>query len=100
MNIKYIKENYYFETLNETHDLSNFNSSSSDLNDFLKNDALKLQEGKLSLTKLIICDDEIIGYVSLLTDIIPLKDIRDDITKKRLKKNYLLITQKNCLQLK
>ena len=66
MDIKYIKENYKFETLNENHDLSEFESDSEDLNDFLKNDALIQQNAKLNLTKLVICDSEIIGFVSLL----------------------------------
>ena len=40
MEIKYIKENYYFETLSEKHDLDNLDCGDNDLNDFLKNDAL------------------------------------------------------------
>lgn len=68
MEIEYIKNNYKFETLSEEHDLSDFECESEDLNDFLKNDALKQQKEKLNLTKLITCDGEIIGFVSLLTD--------------------------------
>jgi hypothetical protein len=82
MDIEYIKENYKFETLSEEHDLSEFESDSKDLNDFLKNNALKLQKDKLNLTKLITCDERIIGYVTLLTDSIPLNNIRDDKVKK------------------
>ena len=78
MKIKDIKENYYFETLNENHDLSYFDCGGDDLNDFLKNDALIQQEMKLNLTKLIICGGRIIGYVSLLTDTLLLKNINDD----------------------
>ena len=33
-------DNYYFETLNENHDVSEFDCGDEDLNDFLKNDAL------------------------------------------------------------
>ena len=36
MDIEYIKENYYFEILNEKHDLSNFECDSNDLTNFLK----------------------------------------------------------------
>lgn len=93
MDIEYIKQNYKFETLTEKHDLSGFECDSDDLNDFLKNDALQQQENKLNLTKLIICDGEIVGYVSLLTDTIPLKDIRDDILKEDIK-SQLNITSK------
>ena len=59
MEIEYIKNNYIFETLTEEHDLSNFECDSDDLNEFLKKDALKQQEEKLNLTKLITCDGEI-----------------------------------------
>ena len=48
------------------------------MNDFLKNDALNQQKMKLNLTKLIICDNKLIGFVSLLTDSIIIKDVRDD----------------------
>ena len=85
MEIKYIKENYRFETLSEEHDLSNFECESEDLNDFLKNDALKQQKEKLNLTKLITCDDEIIGFVSLLTDSMKLKLLRDEVEKEKIK---------------
>ena len=66
MNIEYIKNHYYFETLTEDHDLSKFSCDSEDLNDFLKNDALNQQKVKLNLTKLCICDGEIVGFVSIL----------------------------------
>ena len=85
MDIEYIKENYRFETLSKNHDLSNFNCASDD--------ALTQQKSKLNLTKLVMCDDVIVGYVSILTDTIPLKDIRDEDTKQDIK-NQLDITFK------
>ena len=93
MDIDYIKENYRFETLNGKHDLSDFKCESDDLTDFLKDDALTQQKSKLSLTKLVMCDDTVVGYVSLLTDTILLKDIRDADTKHDIK-NQLDITSK------
>lgn len=93
MNIGYIKENYKFETLTAEHDLSGFNSDSDDLNNFLKKDALEQQNSKLNLTKLITCDEKIIGYVTLLTESIPLRDIRDDKVKEDIK-NQLSLTSK------
>ena len=78
MDIEYIKEHYKFENLTKEHDLSNFECESDDLNDFIKNDALMQQEEKINITKLITCDGNVIGFVSLLTDTIPLKNIRDD----------------------
>lgn len=88
MDIEYIKENYKFETLTEKHDLSNFECDSDDLNDFIKNDALNQKQDKINITKLITCDDEIIGFVSLLTDTIPLKNIRDENIRLKLKLHY------------
>lgn len=64
MDVEYIKENYRFVTLTDNHDLSEFKSSSDDLTDFLKNDALTQQKSKLNLTKLVMCDDTIVAYVS------------------------------------
>ena len=85
MNIKYIKDNYYFETLTEKHDTSNFKTSNTDLNEFLINDALYKQKNKFNVTKLVICDDEIIGYFSLLTDTLVLNKIRDNKLKTDIK---------------
>ncbi|MBQ6100123.1 MAG: GNAT family N-acetyltransferase [Methanobrevibacter sp.] len=94
MKIKDIIDNYYFETLNETHDLSYFDCGDEELNDFLKNDALKQQNEKLNITKLIMFDGKIIGYTSILTDSLILKNINDE--KLRLKiKGKLGIKSKN-----
>lgn len=99
MNAEYIKNNFYYETLNEKHELDNFNSISEDLNEFLKEDALKQQNEKLSLTKLILCDGELIGYVTLLTSQIEIKKIRErykiniikeKLSSKNVNNNYLL----------
>lgn len=94
MKIEDIKENYYFETLNENHDLSYFDCGDEDLNDFLKKDALIQQEKKLNLTKLVICDDVIIGFVSLLTDTLLIKNIREERIKLDLR-NVLNINSNN-----
>lgn len=94
MKIEYIKENYYFETLTDEHNLSDFDCEDEDLNDFLKNDALNLQNSKLSITKLIICDGEIIGYTSILTDTLLLKNINNEKLKSEIK-TKLNIKSKN-----
>ena len=88
MDTDYILSNYIFEKLNKEHNLSEFTCDSDDLNDFIKNDALNQQENNLSATKLICCDDEIIGFFSLLADSIELKRIRDEKTKESIK-NHL-----------
>lgn len=96
MKIKEIKDNYHFENLTEEHDLSEFDCGDEDLNDFLKTDALKQQESRLNVTKLIMCEDEIIGFVSLLTDTLVIKNIKDTSIKLNIKKQ-LNISSKNKL---
>ena len=96
MDIEYIKNNYIFETLTDTHDLSDFECESDDLNDFLKNDALKQQNEKLNLTKLIICEGEIIGFVSLLTDSMKLRLLQDEIEKEKIK-GELKVSENNTI---
>ncbi len=96
MDIEYIKENFEFQVLTEEHDLSNFECSSDDLTDFLKNDALKQQRMNLNITQLAVCDGEIAGFVSLLTDTIKLKSIEDLKLKEDIKKE-LNISENNDL---
>lgn len=90
MNIKYIEDNYYFETLNENHDLSDFDCGDEELNDFLKNDALSQQSGKLNVTKLAICDDKIVGYMSILTDALIFKNIWEENVSSEIKEKLHL----------
>lgn len=85
MKIEDIKENYYFETLTEEHDLSDFDCGDEELNNFLKDDALAQQNEKLNVTKLIMCDEKIIGYTSLLTDTLILKNINDEPLRLKIK---------------
>jgi len=85
MNRDYILNNYTFEKLSKEYDLSKFDCGSDDLNDFMKNDALKQQEENLNITHLVICDNEIIGFFSLSADIIKINHIRDKKTVKSIK---------------
>ena len=64
------------------------------MNNFLKNDALNQQKRKLNLTKLVICDGEIVGYVSLLADTILIKDIRDENVIKDIKDSLHVSSRK------
>ena len=48
------------------------------MDDFLKNDALSQQEEKLNVTYLAMYNGQIIGFFSLLSDIIKLKDIENE----------------------
>lgn len=94
MKIEYIKQNYYFETLSENHDLSDFDCGDEDLNDFLMNDAQNLQNSNLNVTKLVMCDEKIVGFVSLLTDALILKKINDENLKVKIK-GELRVKSKN-----
>lgn len=96
MDVEYIKKNFEFEILSSCHDLSHFECSSKDLNDFLKDDALNQQNMNLSITQLAVCDGEVVGFVSLLTDVIKLKIIDDDNLKDEVKEE-LNISENNVL---
>lgn len=85
MDKEYIINNYEFRKLSEKDDLTDFNCESTDLNEFLKNDAINQQKECLNITKLVVCDDKIIGFFSLLTDTIDLKKVRDEKTKESIK---------------
>ncbi len=58
--------------------LSSFSSSNEDLNDFLKNDALKSQEDLISRTYLCLWHDRLTGFFTLVTDTIEVKLIEQD----------------------
>lgn len=97
MKIKEIEDNYYFENLNEKHDLSDFDCGDKDLNDFLKNDALAQQNARLNVTKLIMCDGNIIGFTSLLTDGIMIKKIRNEKVKLEIKEKLNINSNKKSI---
>ena len=78
MEIENIKNNYYIVKLNAEHDLNSFTCGLDDMDDFLKNDALSQQDEKLNVTYLVMYDDEVLGFFSLLSDIIKLKDIENE----------------------
>ena len=62
----------------DRHDVSGFESTSSELNGFLKEDALKNQEELFSKTYLCCRSNQLVGYVAFTTDIIRKKDIRKE----------------------
>lgn len=92
MDVDYIKNNYIFETLNETHYLDDFECESQDLTEFLKNDALNQQNKNLNLTHLVICDELLDMY--LFYDTIKLKILEDEETKKEIQET-LNISENN-----
>ena len=60
------------------HDVSGFESTSLELNEFLKEDALKNQEDLISKTYLCYHFNQLVGYVTFTTDIIRKKDVREE----------------------
>lgn len=97
MKIKEIEDNNYFENLSENHDLSDFDCGDKDLNDFLKNDALAQQNARLNVTKLIMCDGNIIGFTSLLTDAFILKNLKNEKIKLKIKDKLNLNSNKKTV---
>lgn len=95
MDTEYIKENLHFEILTEKHDLSKFECTSEDLTDFLRNDALKQQNMNLNITQLAVCDGEIIGFVSILTDVIKLNVLDNQDVIAEIKDELNLIGDNN-----
>ena len=95
MDVEYIKENFHFEILAENHDLSKFECTSDDLTDFLRNDALKQQNLNLNITHLAVCDGEIIGFVSILTDVIKLNVLDNQDAIDEIKEELNLISDNN-----
>ena len=62
----------------ERYDVSRFESTSNELNDFLKEDALKNQTELISTTYLCCHSNQLVGYVTFTTDIIRKKDVREE----------------------
>jgi len=56
------------EILSEGIDLSAFDCSDQDLNDFLKEDALWYQRERLAVTRLVFLDDTLVGYFTIVND--------------------------------
>jgi hypothetical protein len=61
------------ERLAKYHDISRFDCGDEDINDFLKNDALRYQERKIATTTIFIHNDEIIGFFSAAADSLKLR---------------------------
>lgn len=78
----------YIRELKHEDDLSKFNSSSSDLNDFLKNDALRYHKKMIGKTFVCIYKDEIIAYMTLLTDSIRVREIQDIDREEEIQVSY------------
>lgn len=73
-----------FESLAEGNLLSAFCCGNSELDDFLRDDALNHQYANVAMTTLVSFRGEIVGFYSLATDCISL----DKKEKERIKKDY------------
>ena len=87
MKFKDKKCDFKIELLNQYNNLSSFDCGDDDLNEFLKKDAFIEQKKKLSLTHLIFYQGEVIGYFSLLTDKISVKNLKNREIKENMKTN-------------
>jgi len=87
-----ISNNYLMKSINfkkitiELHDGSNeiarFGCGHNDLNEFLKEDSLLQSECMFNSTYLAIYNNEIIGFFTLLTDRIKIKDLEEEYQEK------------------
>lgn len=66
-------EDIRVEPLDLRHSLDSFDCGEADINDFLKNDALKGHELKTSRTHLFFYKEKVIGYVTIRNDSLKLK---------------------------
>ncbi len=64
--------------LTNSSNLEDFCSTNEDLNDFLKNEALKSQENLLSRTFLCFSKGSLVGFLTLVTDTIEVKLVDED----------------------
>ena len=61
--------------LDDTQNISKFISTSDDLNDFLKTDALPDQKNLISKTHVCMYKNHVVGFITLLADTIQVKSI-------------------------
>lgn len=65
--------------LSKIYDLAKFDCGETDLNEFIKQDALKYEQSRLATTYLLIYEDKFVGFFSLVNDSIRLmEDEKDD----------------------
>ncbi len=62
-------------SLDERHSLSSFNSNNTELNNFLKNDALETQGDIVNKTYLCFWQNSIVGYITFTTDTLEVRAV-------------------------
>lgn len=60
------------------HKLTSFDSASDELNDFLKNDALRDQENMISRTYLCFWTEKLVGFITLLADTLEVQAVHEN----------------------
>jgi GNAT superfamily N-acetyltransferase len=63
--------------LDKKHNLSSFNSTNTDLNEFLKNDALGTQDDLVNKTYLCFWQNSIVGYITFTTDTLEVRVVEE-----------------------
>ena len=70
------------EKLTDNHNLTSFDCGDVDLNEFLTDDAIPFQEKRIATTYIVIINDRVAAYFSLLND----KVSRTDVSKSAWRK--------------
>ena len=74
-----------YETLSTKTNLKDFDCGDSDLNDFIKHDAIKYQSKFLANTTCIFFDNKLVGFYSLAADALNLESFEKDSVGKHLR---------------
>lgn len=86
------------EKLTDNHNLTSFDCGDVDLNEFLTDDAIPFQEKRIATTYIVIINDRVAAYFSLLND----KVSRTDVSKsawRKLKKLFAHSKHRSNIQL-
>ncbi|BBL68123.1 GNAT family N-acetyltransferase [Methanoculleus chikugoensis] len=78
MTVRIPFDNLSFSVLTEDIDVSSFRCGEPDLTEFLIEDALENQAARLSVTRLVSYEGQIVGFFTLTNDCIIRKGISDD----------------------
>lgn len=84
-----MRSNFRIIKLSENYQLRPFDCGDNDLNNFLVEDALPYKQRLLSVTYLMVSDDDIVAYFSLSNDKISIPE-SDKATWRRIKNVFLM----------
>lgn len=72
----------HFLPLSRDSDISAFSCGHADLDEFLHEDSIEYQQERLSVTRLAYQDDDLVGFFTLVTDCIDVKQVEPEDGKK------------------